>query len=208
MEDNEECDVCQGAANLVCGNCHQAVYCGQQCQSLDYAQHVEFCIHPRHLDEEDMLDAIDAHLDHADLTTEQLEHVVHLLENDLDTREWIASVIYEEYDLVGAKPRKPKLNKTQRARKLQQKRVNKNIRSKKRQQKAAKNKPKRDALVAKAKNLIKTGGQKIKAGAQKVKAGGQKVVGAIKRNPKLAKAAALTAGGGALLAVTNQIDDD
>jgi hypothetical protein len=38
-----ECQTCNGVATVRCGNCQDAFYCGQRCQSMDWAAHVVKC---------------------------------------------------------------------------------------------------------------------------------------------------------------------
>jgi MYND finger len=83
--DTELCDVCDAEALYMCGECMQSVYCGSECQQLDYAEHQEHCIHidhmiPEHI--EHTLNALaeyhDTELDYMN-TEEQRQFLGHLL---------------------------------------------------------------------------------------------------------------------------------
>lgn len=62
----DECDVCGKPAELTCGKCFQAVYCGQSCQSADHAEHSELeCFHPHEMSLEQLQFEVQLELEHS-----------------------------------------------------------------------------------------------------------------------------------------------
>jgi len=57
------CDVCNGPANLMCGNCMDAVYCSEQCQLQDHPEHCKDCMHPSQMSHEDLVEEVRMHLE-------------------------------------------------------------------------------------------------------------------------------------------------
>ena len=55
----ETCDVCDKPAHLTCENCHEAVYCGVECQKIDYEDHFDYdCFHPDEMSDDHIADEV------------------------------------------------------------------------------------------------------------------------------------------------------
>ncbi len=59
----ELCDFCEGPATNVCA-CYNAVYCSEECQRADRHDHIDECIHPSKMTDEEVQAEIGIQMDH------------------------------------------------------------------------------------------------------------------------------------------------
>lgn len=87
----EECDFCGKPADLQCGKCFQAVYCGKSCQIADFAEHSECeCFHPSEMDPEHLQFEIGLELEHPEDGIDEINPVnSSILGNHESSLEWL-----------------------------------------------------------------------------------------------------------------------
>lgn len=90
------CDVCDGPASQICELCRDAVYCGEDCQRIDFEEHSKHdCFHPNDLTDEQINDEVEIYMECGIEPTGLIPH-----------REWINGLFGTKESMANRKLRK------------------------------------------------------------------------------------------------------